>query len=99
MPDLHIHRTHALGLAAARTIALRWRDDAEQRLGLQCRHLPGDLTDTIAFERPGVSGTLTVAGDGFELRAKLGFLLSAFSARIEEEIGRNLDALLGEAQA
>jgi putative polyhydroxyalkanoate system protein len=99
MPDLHIRRTHSLGLAAARTVALRWREDAEQRLGLQCRHQPGDLTDTIAFERSGVSGTLTVAGDSFELRAKLGFLLSAFSARIEDEISRNLDALLGDARA
>ena len=38
-----------------------------------------------------------MAGDGFELRARLGFLLSAFSVRIEDEIGRNLDALLGDA--
>lgn len=97
MPDLHIHRTHTLGLEAARTVALRWRADAEQRLGLRCRHESGDATDTIAFERAGVSGTLVVAGDGFELRARLGFLLSAFSVRIEDEIGRNLDALLGDA--
>ena len=62
-------------------------------------HGRADLTDTIAFERSGVSGTLTVAGDSFELRAKLGFLLSAFSARIEDEISSNLDALLGDARA
>jgi putative polyhydroxyalkanoate system protein len=96
MPDLHIHRTHTLGLEAARGIALRWCEDAQQRLGLQCRHVPGEACDTIAFERTGVSGTLVVAGDRFELRARLGFLLSAFSTRIEDEIGRNLDALLSQ---
>ena len=50
MPDLHIHRTHTLGLEAARTVALRWRADAEQRLGLRCRHESGDATDIIAFD-------------------------------------------------
>jgi len=35
-----------------------------------------------------------VSGQRFELRARLGFLLGAFSERIEQEITRNLDELL-----
>ena len=37
----------------------------------------------------------TLTADAFELTAKLGFLLGGFKAKIEAEIGRNLDRLLG----
>jgi len=47
------------------------------------------------FARSGVTGTLTVAADHFDLHAKLGFLLGAFSKTIEHEIEQNLDKLLG----
>jgi hypothetical protein len=43
-----------------------------------------------------VKGDLTVSQDLFELNAQLGFLLSAFKDRIEEEIVKNLDDLLRE---
>ena len=94
MPDIHIRRDHDLGLDAARVVAQRWMDDAQDRLGMTCACTPGSEGDTIRFERAGASGTVEVSGHCFELRARLGFLLGAFSERIEQEITRNLDALL-----
>jgi hypothetical protein len=38
-----------------------------------------------------------VAADHFDLHAKLGFLLGAFSKTIEAEITKNLDDLLAKA--
>lgn len=58
----------------------------------------GKTEDSVEFERPGVSGRLLVRGDRFELDAKLGFLLGAFSKRIEAEIEQNLDALLAASE-
>lgn len=94
MPDIHICRKHRLGLAHARAIAGLWAAQAERDFGLACTLVEGAAEDTVAFARSGVSGSLLVAGDRFELSARLGFLLGAFSKRIEAEIANNLDALL-----
>jgi putative polyhydroxyalkanoate system protein len=51
-------------------------------------------SDTVEFTRSGVNGRLIVAADHFDLDAKLGFLLGAFSKTIEGEIQKNLDSLL-----
>jgi putative polyhydroxyalkanoate system protein len=69
-------------------------DDARDRLGMSCQCDTGEAADTIRFERAGASGVVEVSGQRFELRARLGFLLGAFSERIEQEITRNLDELL-----
>ncbi len=98
MPDIHIHRKHQLGLAKAREIAWRWAEEVEQKFDMECTVLEGSTSDTVSFKRIGCSGTLIVAPDSFELDAKLGFLLGAFSKTIENEIERNLDQLLA-AQA
>lgn len=92
---LHLHRTHDLGLEGARALARRWIAEAESDLGLRCRLEPGAAGDQVHFERPGVRGTLQVRADSFSLEARLGFLLAGFAPRIEAEIGRHLDALLG----
>jgi len=94
MPDIHIHRVHQLGLAKARKVALQWAEDAESKFGMACTILEGDTSDTVEFTRSGVTGTLIVAPDHFDLDARLGFLLGAFAKTIESEIEKNLDALL-----
>jgi len=94
MPDIKIHRTHQLGLAKARKIALQWAEDAERKFDMECTILEGKTSDTVEFTRSGVNGTLVVAADHFDLNAKLGFLLGAFSKTIESEIEKNLDALM-----
>ena len=98
MPEIHIHRDHQLGLAKARKVALKWAEDAEQKFEMECTILEGDDSDTVEFTRSGVNGTLHVAADHFELRAKLGFLLGAFAKTIESEIEKNLDALLASSK-
>lgn len=94
MPDIHIHRKHQLGLAKAREIAWQWAEEVEQKFDMECTVLEGETSDTVQFKRIGVNGSLIVGHDMFELEAKLGFLLGAFSKTIESEIERNLDQLL-----
>ena len=99
MSDIKIHRDHSLGLPKARKIALRWAEDVEKDFGMECTILEGEFSDTVHFTRSGVNGTLIVAADHFDLNAKLGFLLGAFSKTIESEIKKNLDGLLAKSNA
>lgn len=99
MANLHIHRGHALGLAAARKIAYQWAEQVEQEFGMECTYEEGKTGDTVTFTRSGVNGTLQVSKDAFELEAKLGFLLGAFKDKIEGEIVKNLDTLLAPKAA
>ena len=61
---------------------------------MECSYEEGDTQDTLTFTRAGVSGTLVVDAQQFDMTAKLGFLFTAFKDRIEAEIGGQLDALL-----
>ena len=94
MADIHIHRPHQLGLAQARKIAWKWAEEVEKKFDMECTVIEGETSDTVQFTRSGVNGELIVAPDHFDLSAKLGFLLGAFSKTIESEIKKNLDALL-----
>jgi putative polyhydroxyalkanoate system protein len=98
MPDIRIHREHALGLTKARKVALQWAEDAERKFDMECTIIEGETSDTVEFTRAGVKGELIVAADHFELEAKLGFLLGAFSKTIESQIEDNLDALLAKSK-
>lgn len=97
MPDIKIRRDHQLGLAKARKIAWTWAEQVEQQFDMECTVIEGETSDTVEFKRSGVNGTLIVAPDHFDLNAKLGFLLGAFSKTIEGEIEKNLDALLAKS--
>jgi putative polyhydroxyalkanoate system protein len=99
MAAIHIHREHQLGLAKARKIAWQWAEDVEKQFDMECTVIEGETSDTVEFTRSGVNGSLIVAPDHFELEAKLGFLLGAFSKTIEAEITKNLDALLNSSAA
>ena len=99
MPDIRIHRDHALGLAKARKVAWAWAEEVEKKFDMECTVLEGESSDTVEFTRTGVNGRLIVAADHFDLEAKLGFLLGAFSKNIEAEITKNLDALLAPGAA
>jgi putative polyhydroxyalkanoate system protein len=99
MADIRIHRKHVLGLAKARDIAFNWAEDVEKNLDMSCTYEEGKTEDCVSFTRSGVNGTLKVTKDGFELHAKLGFLVGAFKDKIETEISKNLDAILAKAAA
>ncbi|MGH6626743.1 MAG: polyhydroxyalkanoic acid system family protein [Burkholderiaceae bacterium] len=94
MPGIHVKRDHSLGLAEARKVAFKWAERAEAKFDMECTYEEGKTSDRVTFTRPGVNGELKVTKDGFELDAKLGFLLGAFKDSIEAEIVKNLDALL-----
>ncbi|WP_439585990.1 polyhydroxyalkanoic acid system family protein [Hydrogenophaga sp.] len=96
MADIHIERDHQLGLSGARKLAWRWAEQAENEFDMSCTYEEGDDCDKVQFTRSGVSGTLKVSAERFELDAKLGFLLGAFKERIEGEIVKNLDDLLAK---
>ena len=98
MPDIHIKRPHALGLPAARKLAFRWAEAAEENLGMECTYEEGKTSDTVSFTRTGANGELKVTKDSFVLDARLGFLLGAFKDRIESEIVKNLDQLLAHKE-
>ncbi len=95
MPELNIERKHTLGLNGARAVAEHWREQAEQEWGMACESEPGESEDRMRFSRSGVSGELVVTDTRFDLQLKLGFLLGAYSGKIEEKIKANLDKLLG----
>ena len=98
MHDIIISRDHHLGLAAARKLAFRWAETAEEKLGLACTYEEGKTADLVTFTRAGAHGELKVTKDRFDLHAKLGFLLGAFRERIESEIVKNLDELLAHPE-
>ena len=99
MPEIHIERSHALGMQKARKVAAQWAERVEKAHGVHCTHTQGRGEDIIQISRTGVHGTAKVTGKSFELEMKLGFLFGLFSQRISEGVTRELDALLGEAQA
>ncbi|MGB4116711.1 MAG: polyhydroxyalkanoic acid system family protein [Polaromonas sp.] len=100
MADINITRQHGMTLAEARKAAFKWAEQAEEKFDMACTYEEGKTTDVCGFTRSGVTGTLVVDKDTFELKAKLGFLLGAFKDRIEGEIVKNLDALIaGKAPA
>jgi putative polyhydroxyalkanoate system protein len=97
--NLHILRKHSLGLPAARKVAFQWAEQVERDFDMACTYEEGDVQDEVAFTRSGVSGSLQVTKDSFELNAQLGFLLGVFKDRIEGEITQILDGLLLKSAA
>ncbi len=94
MATIHIQRAHQLGLAKARKVAWRWAEEAERDLEMDCTVEEGDDGDTVHFTRSGVTGTLDVTADRFELQAKLGLLVGAFAKTIQAQIEKQLDEML-----
>jgi putative polyhydroxyalkanoate system protein len=99
MADIQIERKHDMGLLKARKVAAQWVEQAEEKFDMACTYDEGESEDLVSFSRSGVSGTLAVTADTLVLNARLGFLLSAFSEKIEGEIVKNLDALLAQNSA
>ena len=99
MADLNLHRDHTLGLARARKVALKWAEDVEEKLDMECTIIEGDDEDVLEFKRSGVDGRMIVAATYFDLEAKLGFLLKPFVGQIEAEVRKQLDEALAKESA
>src|SRR5678815_5035646 len=92
MADIHIHRSHDLGLAKARKMAWKWAETVEEKFDMECTVIEGDDHDVVEFRRAGVDGRLRVEAGAFDLTARLGLLLGAFSGRIASETEAQLAA-------
>ena len=95
MPDIHIERSHQLGIDAARAIARIWVRQVEQEYGLECSYEEGPTRDLGRFSRAGIDGSVEVSGDSFRLQATLAGLIASFSGQIEQRLRQKLDDLLG----
>ena len=60
MADIHIHRSHGLGLAKARKTAWKWAETVEEKFGMECTVIEGRDSDVVEFTRAGVDGRLLV---------------------------------------
>ena len=90
MADIDVRRAHHLGIKAARSAADKLAADLGERFGLR-----GDWRGNVLhFERPGVTGTLSVDEKDLHLTVSLGFLLRAMKGSIVHAIEEKLDALL-----
>ena len=90
MADIDIRRAHHMSPADARKAADRMAEKLGRKFGLA-----GDWDgDVLRFERPGVSGSLTMGAKDLHLVVTLGFLLKAMKGSIEEAVRRELDSIL-----
>ena len=95
MADIEIHRAHNLGLKAARTAADRMAETLGRKFDLK-----GDWSgNVLRFERPGVSGSLSISDKDLSLTVALGFLLKAMKGSIQSAIEQELDKLFARARA
>ena len=92
MADIDLKRKHHLGLAGARAAAEKMAEHLGRKFGLK-----GDWRgDTLHFDRPGVTGALTITASDLHLTVALGFLLKALRGSIREAVDTELDQLFAE---
>jgi putative polyhydroxyalkanoate system protein len=93
MADIDLKRVHNLGMQAARAQAERMAEQLGRKFDLK-----GDWHgNVLKFERPGVSGSLSVGEKDLHLLVSLGFLLKAMKGSIESAVVHELDTLFAEA--
>jgi putative polyhydroxyalkanoate system protein len=92
MADIDIRRAHHLGLAGARAAAERMQEHLARKFDLRGAW----EGNTLRFERPGASGTLTISDKDLHLSVALGFLLKAMKGSIEQAAVHELDALFAK---
>ncbi|MEO6565434.1 MAG: polyhydroxyalkanoic acid system family protein [Casimicrobiaceae bacterium] len=93
MATIKITRKHTLTHKKACDVAEKIAKDLQKRFELEYEW----DDDVVEFERPGVSGTLTVAKDKFLLDVNLGWLLTPLKPAFEKEINAQFDKLVGKA--
>jgi len=86
MADISITQEHSLSPDAARGAAQKVADKLAGEYGLTCKW-EGNL---LRFERSGVEGSLVLGERQAALRIKLGFLMSAFAATIEQKVADSM---------
>jgi putative polyhydroxyalkanoate system protein len=86
MADISITQKHKLSHKKAKAAAQKVVDQLAEEYGVTAEW----DGDTLNFQRSGVSGTLQLSVHEVQLEIKLGFMLKAFSATIEEHVHKNM---------
>ncbi|GLQ90946.1 polyhydroxyalkanoic acid system family protein [Dyella flagellata] len=88
MASIEIHRPHRLSPAEAHAVidhvATRMREKFQVETKWQSDR-------TLSFQRPGITGTITLEPNEIHVSAQLGMLFSPLKGMIEQEIRRKLD--------
>ena len=95
MADIELQRVHNLGLAAARQAADRMAAQLARKFDLKGAW----QGNVLRFERPGVTGSLTLTDKDLKLSVALGLLLKAMRGPIERAVVEELDSLFAEKPA
>ena len=82
MSTIDIHAHHTLSHEDALTAADELSSDLAKKFGIDY----GWEDEVIHFERPGVSGQITVNETELSIQANLGFMLMMLKGPIEQEI-------------
>ena len=93
MATINLARKHTLSHKKAKAAAEKIAKDLNKRYDLAYAW----NGDRIEFERPGVTGHMSVGKDRIALEVSLGWLLTPLKPAFEREITAQLDTLLGEA--
>ncbi len=95
MSRIRLRRSHDLTAKAARQKVDRMAAALAKRFEAECRW----KGDVLLIEHPSVKGKVVVGKDEIVVEATLGFLLAMFRDRVDEELGRILDAEFPETKA
>lgn len=95
MADIDLKRVHHLGMKAARHAADEMAADLGRKFGLSGRW----TGSTLHFDRPGVTGKLSLTEKDVHLTVTLGFLLKALRGSIERAVHEELDTLFSSKAA
>jgi len=91
MTNIHIERTHDLGLEHARTKVEEVAQSLRDEFQVECEW----NGNRLAFNRAGVSGGIDVGPDRIDVNVELGMPLALLKGVVEDKINRRLDAVLG----
>jgi putative polyhydroxyalkanoate system protein len=91
MAKISIHQKHKLSHKKAKAAAQKVADQMAEEYDMESEW-DGDV---LIFRRSGVNGTLVVYEKEARLDITLGFLLSAFSSKIEEHVTKNMKKVFG----
>ena len=94
MATIQIMRNHQLGEAHIRDLSEQVANKLASKYGVVWHW---QETRLMLSHSGGANGHLQAGHDRIEIELKLGFLLSAFRASIEQSINEQLDKLLGPA--
>jgi putative polyhydroxyalkanoate system protein len=91
MPSIDIRRRHDKSLKEAKAAVERVAEKIAEKFDVEC----GWNGNTLAFERSGVHGEISLGKGEVRVIANLGFLLLALRGPIEAEIHKYLDREFG----